>query len=143
MVRELRIPRQIFEEMLAYCREVYPNEACGILAGRESAVVKIYKMKNEERSPVSYLMDPGEQFSAMKEMRAGGLAMFSIFHSHPESPAYPSPKDVSLAFYEEAVYVIVSLAGKEPEAKAFSIRDGEIREIGITVEDPSSGASRG
>ncbi len=142
MMRELRIPRQIFDEMLAYCREGYPNEVCGVLAGRENTVVKIYKTKNEERSPVSYLMDPGEQFRVMKDMRASGLTMLSIFHSHPASPAYPSPKDVSLAFYEDSVYVIVSLAGKEPEAKAFSIRDGKIREVGIIVEEKSSSSSR-
>jgi hypothetical protein len=41
---------------------------------------------------------------------------------------------VSLAFYEDAVYVIVSLAGKEPQVKAFSIMQGEISEAAIIVE---------
>lgn len=95
---------------------------------------KIYPMGNTEGSPVSYLMDASEQFRVMKDIREQGLAMVAIFHSHPASRAYPSPKDVSLAFYEDAAYVIVGLAGKEPEVKAFSIREQEIREIGIVVE---------
>ena len=94
-------------------------------------------MTNIEKSPVSYLMDSKEQFRVMKDMREKSLSMIAIFHSHPASAAYPSPRDVSLAFYEEAVYVIVSLAGKEPEVKAFSIREGKIREVEILVEGKS------
>ncbi len=128
------IPVLIFDEMIAHCREGYPNEACGILAGRENAVSRIYRMTNIEKSSVSYLLDPKEQFDAMKDMRENNLSMVGIFHSHPASPAYPSPKDVSLAFYEDSAYLIVSLVGKEPKAKAFSIRAGEIREIRIAFE---------
>lgn len=123
--------------MLSHCREACPNEACGILAGKGRGVLRIYKMGNTERSPVSYLMDPGEQLRVMKEMRADDLSMVAIYHSHPSSSAYPSPKDVSLAFYEEAVYVIASLAGEAPEVKAFSIREGEIREVEILSNELS------
>lgn len=130
----LIIPKSVFAEMLAHCREAFPNEACGILAGRDKQVLKIYTMSNRENSPVSYLMDPGEQFRMMKDMREKSLSMVAIFHSHPASQAYPSPKDVSLAFYDDAAYVIVSFAGKEPEVKAFSIREKEVREIGIILE---------
>ncbi len=63
--------------------------------------------------------------------------MVAIYHSHPSSSAYPSPKDVSLAFYEDAVYVIAGLAGKAPEVKAFSIREGEIREVEILSKELS------
>jgi proteasome lid subunit RPN8/RPN11 len=130
----LNIPAHLFEEMIAHCREGYPNESCGILAGREGHVEKIYPMGNTERSPVSYLMDSSEQFRVMKDMREKGLSMTAIFHSHPASRPYPSPKDVSLAFYEDAAYVIVGLGGEEPEVKAFSIREQQIQEIGVVVE---------
>ncbi|MCL5421486.1 MAG: M67 family metallopeptidase [Nitrospirae bacterium] len=136
-MNQLIIPAHIFQEMLAHCRGAHPHEACGILAGKENQVSKIFKMTNIEKSPVSYLLDSTEQFQVMKEIRENNLSMVSIFHSHPASAAYPSPKDVSLAFYEEAVYVIVSLAGKEPEVKAFSIREGKIREVEILVEGKS------
>lgn len=136
-MNQLIIPAHIFDEMLAHCREACPHEACGVLAGKENQVSKIFKMTNIEKSPVSYLMDSKEQFRVMKDMREKSLSMIAIFHSHPASAAYPSPRDVSLAFYEDAVYVIASLAGKEPEVKAFSIREGEIREVGIVVEGKS------
>lgn len=121
--------------MVAYCREGCPNEVCGILSGSGNEVSKIYRMTNAESSPVSYLMDSGEQFKIMKDMRLRNLAMVAIFHSHPSSAAYPSAKDVSLAFYDDCAYVIVSLIEKEPVVKAFSIRDKEINEIEIVISD--------
>jgi proteasome lid subunit RPN8/RPN11 len=130
---KLILPEQILQEMLVHCKEGYPNEVCGILAGRENEVSKIYKMTNIESSPVSFFMDSGEQFKVMKDMREKNLSMLAIYHSHPSSPIYPSGRDVSLAFYEDAVYVIVGLMDREPVVKAFSIKNKKIEEIEITV----------
>ncbi|MCL0066479.1 M67 family metallopeptidase [Thermodesulfovibrionales bacterium] len=127
----LIIPPQIFKEMIAHCRGGYPKEACGILAGKGNMISRIYKMANIEDSTVSYMLDPQRQFEVMKEMRKNNMEMVAIFHSHSSSAAYPSAKDVSLAFYEGSAYIIVSLAEKEPVAKAFSIREGEVKEIKI------------
>ena len=120
--------------MLSHCREGYPNESCGILAGKDGAVEEIYRLTNLEASPVSCMMDPAEQFKAMKAMRARGLSMVAIFHSHPSSPAYPSAKDVGLAFYDDAVYIIVSLADGEEVVRGFSIREGNVSEVEIVRE---------
>jgi proteasome lid subunit RPN8/RPN11 len=120
--------------MIAHCKEGYPNEACGILAGNGKEVSKIYRMANIENSPVTYMLDSKGQFKAMKDMRENNLSMLAIFHSHPSSAAYPSAKDVSLAFYEDAVYIIISLMEKEPVVKGFSIREGNIEEIEIVLK---------
>ncbi|MBE0426724.1 MAG: M67 family metallopeptidase [Nitrospirae bacterium] len=128
---KLFVPRELIAEILAHCKECYPYEACGILAGQFGVSKKIYKIKNIEKSSVSYMMEPGEQFTVMKEMREQGLEMTAIYHSHPVSSAYPSPKDVSLAFYQDSVYVIVSLVNDEPLIKAFEIKDDIIKEIEI------------
>jgi proteasome lid subunit RPN8/RPN11 len=129
----LIIPSDIFTDMLAHCKAGYPNEACGILAGNGNEVSKIYKMTNIENSPVTYMLDSKEQFKAMKDMRGNNLSMLAIFHSHPSSAAYPSARDVSLAFYEDVVYIIISFIEKEPVVKGFSIKEGEIKESKIIV----------
>ena len=130
---ELFISRELLSEMLAHCKEVYPFEACGILAGKGNVVKRIYKMTNIEKSGVSYMMEPGEQFTVMKEMRENGLEMTAIYHSHPCASAYPSAKDISLAFYPDSLYVIASLIDDEPAVKAFEIKDGTVREAEILI----------
>ena len=128
------IPQFLLDRMISHCRSVYPHEACGILAGKGEAVEKIYEMTNADRSNVSYLMDPGEQFRAMKAMRAEGNRMIGIYHSHPHSPAYPSARDVDLAFYADALYVILGLTDLEkPEIRAFEIVEGAVREGTVEV----------
>jgi len=95
----LIIPKKIFDGMLRHCKGGYPNEACGILAGKGNTISKLYEISNTEKSPVSYLMDATEQLKVMKDIRNNDLSMLAIFHSHPSSSACPSGKDVDLAFY--------------------------------------------
>ncbi|OGW41286.1 MAG: hypothetical protein A2Y97_06675 [Nitrospirae bacterium RBG_13_39_12] len=135
---QLIIPGNLADEIIFHCRKTYPKEACGILAGRKGVIQNIYKMTNIERSNVSYMMDSREQFKAMKEMREQGLEISAIYHSHPNSDAYPSPKDVNLAFYEDSLYVIVSLSHEEPVVKAFEIKDKEVKEVEILILKPSN-----
>lgn len=133
---ELIIPKDLFEKILDHCRTAFPNEACGILAGEGGQVSRVYVMMNIEPSPVSYFMDPGEQFRVQKQMRERKEEMVAIFHSHPQSPAYPSAKDVNLAFYEDAFYVIVGLSeGITGETRAFTIVEGNVQEINFRIVD--------
>lgn len=136
----LFIPQDLLNKIIAHCRSVYPHEACGMLAGKGRVVGKVYEMTNIEHSNVSYLMDPAEQFKVMKEMRREGSDMVAIYHSHPHSAAYPSVRDVDLAFYPDSVYVIAGILGKErPEIRAFEIIDNEVREVEIdsSVDGPA------
>ena len=46
---------------------------------------------------------------------------------------YPSQTDINLAFYPEALYVIVGVAEEEPDVRAFRIVDGEVSEQALEV----------
>ncbi|MEW6676101.1 MAG: M67 family metallopeptidase [Nitrospirota bacterium] len=129
--RQLFVPQSLLNEIISHCREVYPNEACGIFAGRNGIAQMVYKMTNIESSSVTYMMDSREQFAVMKEMRKEGLEIVAIYHSHPHSDAYPSPRDISLAFYPDSLYVIVSLIHEDPVIKAFEIKDEIVREVEV------------
>ena len=142
MTDRLILPRDLLDQVISHCKSVYPNEACGLLAGDGNIVEKIYRITNIEKSSVSYMMEPEEQFRAMKEMRKDGHKMVAIYHSHPHSQAYPSPVDISLAFYPDPVYLIVGFTDMDnPEVRAFEILEGDVREVEIessvdaTVED--------
>lgn len=131
----LKISQSQAKEIIDHARASVPYEACGILAGKENKVEKVYKMKNTSESPETcYFMDPKEQFAVMKEMRGLGLEMLAIYHSHTGSEAYPSARDLELAFYPEAAYVIVSLKNKDnPQIKGYRIVAGKINQEVISI----------
>lgn len=130
----LQLSRTIYEMMIAHCRREAPKEACGLLAGSGGAATAIYPMTNADNSPISYTMDPLEQLRAQKAMRAEGVELAAIYHSHTASPAYPSPTDIALATYPDAHYVVVSLAvPMRPVAKAFRIIEERVAEEDLHV----------
>lgn len=122
----LDVPEPVCQEMIAHCRASLPNEGCGILAGRGGQARVFYPVKNTEASPSGFFMDPAEQIRVMRTMREEGLRMLAICHSHPDGPAYPSEKDVRLAFYEDAVYLIVSFEEAEPAVAVYGIKSGAV-----------------
>lgn len=68
----------------------------------------------------------------MKEIRAAGLQMLGIYHSHPKGDNSPSSSDISRAYYPDAAYFIISSLPEAPKpVRAFSIRDGRFTELKI------------
>lgn len=130
----LSLSKEQLAELIEHSKETSPNEACGILAGKDGCVRKVYRMANNDASPESYFMDPKEQLKVMKDMRSEGLDMVGIYHSHPHSRAYPSAHDVKMAFYSEVLYIIISLKDKEAEVKAFRIVDEKITEEEVAIQ---------
>ncbi len=113
--------------MISHARSWAPNECCGLLGGLENRVGKHYPLTNIQQSPVSYMIDPKEQFNVFKDLRSEKTELVAIYHSHPATGAYPSPTDVSLAYYPEAAYIIISLQNPDqPVVKAFRIADKKI-----------------
>jgi proteasome lid subunit RPN8/RPN11 len=130
----LHLTRAQVDEMIAHARAEYPNECCGLLAGRGDRVEYLFRGTNVDRSPYTYRLDPHEQLRFFKEIDARGLDLLGIYHSHTHSPAYPSRTDVARAYYPDAVYVIVSLQDAEaPVVRGFRIRDGAVTEEEVTV----------
>lgn len=133
MVKELSIKKPDIEKIFAHCKDAVPNEACGLVFGRDGNVAKVYPVKNADNSPVTYLLDVKEQFKAIMEARKNGEDMLGIFHSHVKSEPYPSETDKRLAYYPEVAYIIVSLMNEEPEIKAYNIVDSEISDVELKV----------
>ena len=111
-----------------------PIEACGILAGDNGRIEKLYKMTNVDNSSEHFMMEPKEQFAVAKDIRARGLKMLAIYHSHPTAPARPSDEDIRLSLMPDVTYVIVSLKEPSPPViKGFLIKDGAITKVPIKV----------
>ncbi len=121
----LLMSEDLFQEILDHCRREAPLEACGLVAGKNGRALKVYRLTNAETSPVKYLIKPEEQFKAMDDMERRGQELLAIYHSHPATQAYPSERDIRMAFYPDVSYLIVSLQG-EVKARLFRIVEGEV-----------------
>lgn len=106
--------------MVRHARELTPYECCGLLAGKDGTVTRLYQIKNivamegaeavshfdeaktehfkrlspEERAEIAFLMDAREQSLALKDMRANGIELQAFYHSHPKDQARPSVTDI-------------------------------------------------
>lgn len=133
----LTLKKELLTQVIGQCQREFPSEACGILAGRNNTVEKIYPLTNISDNPkLCYVIDPKEQLNIFKQLRDENLEMLAIFHSHIDVEAYPSKKDVELAFYPDSSYMIVSLSNpKAPVARSFRIVEGEINEEELRIVD--------
>ncbi len=130
----IELPRFVFDQMVDQARALAPVEACGILAGREGRVWRLYEMTNVDDSSDHFMMNPAEQFSVVKLIRAAGLKMIAVYHSHPATPARPSEEDIRLALQPGVAWVILSLERpEEPYARAFEIEEGRVTEIPLSI----------
>lgn len=129
------ILRSILAELSTIARQDPSLESCGLLAGREGAITRIFPAANVAASPASsYEIAPEEIFRLMREIRAASLELLGIYHSHPNGRNEPSPRDIDRAYYPEAAYFIVSpLPDARQPVRAFSIRDGRATELEIKI----------
>jgi proteasome lid subunit RPN8/RPN11 len=129
----MRIAKELYDEIVAHARTEAPNECCGMVASRDGHAARVYRATNVAASPLRYEIDGGEQFRIQMEIDDAGLDLGAIYHSHTRSEPYPSQTDINLAFYPEALYVIVGLADSEPDVRAYSIRDGQVAQAELVV----------
>ncbi|MQG49490.1 MAG: M67 family metallopeptidase, partial [SAR202 cluster bacterium] len=110
----VQIRQEFIDEMVAHAKSDLPNECCGILAGSDGQVMKVYRMTNVEASPFRFVMDPLELANVDSEAGDNNWELLAIYHSHTGSEAYPSDTDVRIAggtagLWPDVRYVLVSL----------------------------------
>jgi len=133
------IERPFLNQILTHLQECYPEEGCGLLAGDNlGRVTAVFPIENRLHSPTAYEMAPQQQLQAMLDIEANGWQLLAIYHSHPHGPETPSPTDIALAFYPEAVTLIVSLADQTaPIVRIFQIADSVVAEKNMMIVQPS------
>jgi [CysO sulfur-carrier protein]-S-L-cysteine hydrolase len=131
----LRISRQLLDDVIAHAREDAPNECCGMIASSDGEAVAVHRARNTAASPFRYEMDGMEQYRIQTEIEDAGLELGAIYHSHTRSAPEPSQTDINLAFYPQALYVIVGLKSPVPDVRAWRIVDGQVSEASLEVEE--------
>lgn len=109
----------------------YPNEACGVLIGRNDGNLTRVEHITEARnlnvdSPHNrYRLDPEDFLRADRWAAQRGLEVVGIWHSHPNAAPFPSDTDLEAAWPGYS-YVIISVN----ERRSIVVRswrlDGEV-----------------
>ena len=100
----------MLDQIVAQARAEAPNECCGMIAAADGAAVAIHPARNAAASPLRYEIDGMEQYKIQTAIEDAGHELGAIYHSHTRSEPLPSQTDINLAFYPEALYVIVGVA---------------------------------
>ncbi len=134
----LALPGEMRDAIIARAVADLPNESCGLIAFAGDRPVKLFPGTNVLDSPTRYRMADSEVVRAIEEMDRRSWRLGAIYHSHPSSPALPSDTDLDEANWPDAMMLIVSLAGDEPDLRAFRIdaERAQVVEVEIEVVDP-------
>lgn len=119
---ELIVCLDQWQEMLYHVKSCLPEEACGLIAGIGSRVLKVYPATNQAHSTRRFQMDPQQQLETLEEIDRNQLDLLAIYHSHPQGPSHPSRQDITEYFYPGSQYLIWYPSGNNWDCCAFLIR---------------------
>tara|TARA_Y100001934_G_C12366237_1_gene783632 strand:+ start:2152 stop:2565 length:414 start_codon:yes stop_codon:yes gene_type:complete len=127
----IKISQKFIDQMIEHSKSENPNECCGILAGTNGDISKLYKIRNASPSPYRYVMDPQEMLTSIQDADENGIDLVAFYHSHTHSPAYPSETDTRMAVesgWVDFCYVLVSLEDDDKPVVRFYVidSDGEV-----------------
>ncbi len=135
----ITLKKSDYEKIVERAFSELPDEACGLIGGTiengDKIIKKVYLLTNIDHSNEHFSLDPKEQLSAIKDMRANGLVPLGNWHSHPESPSRPSEEDKRLAYDSKASYMILSLMDREnPVLNSFKIEGDNAEKENLVIE---------
>ena len=132
---ELIISHAHFEAMREHAIARLPEEACGVLAGRNGRCASVIPLVNALHSPTRYAVAPEDLFDVLTTLNEKSWELLAIFHSHPQGEARPSATDTDEAYYPNSAYLILAPVGDDWICRAFVIRDQAVSEIALRISD--------
>jgi proteasome lid subunit RPN8/RPN11 len=131
--------------MIDDARAGYPNESCGLILGDAPAAeggraLRFVPTRNAAASPYRYEIHPDDLYRLSVAADEADEVFWGIVHSHTHTPAVPSPTDLGLALYPDALYILVSLSDDEshpmtgtPSVRAWRIVAGRSHEVALEI----------
>ena len=134
------IAAALLEDLLAHAREEYDAECCGMIAyaassnGAAPEATLVHRARNVHASPKRFEIDGKELLHTIEEFEGRGWELGAIYHSHTHTEPYPSQTDINFAAnWPGLEWVIVGLAGEEPDVRCYLIEDGLVRALELEV----------
>ena len=114
-----------------YSENQKPKESCALLFGKDNQVLDIFLTENIEESSVNFTISNEQLIEGYKIAEEKKMEVIGIFHSHPNSDAFPSSTDKKFMQSNPVVWVIYSGINKNFRAH---ILESDSVEIQITEE---------
>ena len=136
LIRVLSLPRDMVDAIVAHARRDHPDEACGVVAGRDGIATRLFEMDNAERSPTGFTFDSAEWLRVYRAIDDADEDLLVVYHSHTATEAYPSRTDIRWSVNTPgSSWLLVST--RDPsydEVRSYRMVDGAVseEEIGIT-----------
>ena len=133
------VPAAMLAAIVDQARIEEPLEACGLIVGTAPMAtggrpLRYEPCRNALASRSRFSVHPDDLYRVTIAADDAGQVVWGIVHSHPHSPAVPSATDTGLALYPDAIHLLVTLAGGEPEVRAWRIADGVAGELPLAAE---------
>jgi proteasome lid subunit RPN8/RPN11 len=121
------VPPAIRKQLVEHAQEEAPNEACGLIAFRDSVAERYLPGTNRLKSPYRFELVPKDPKDFFLEDEGYELA---VFHSHPETAPRPSRTDIeNIGLWEGRPYLILGLASGE--LAGWRIRNGSVEPLSV------------
>ncbi len=93
-----------------------PFESCAILFGKDDIISEVFLTKNIEESAINFTISNEQLIEGYKVAEEKKMEVIGIFHSHPDSDAYPSNTDKKFMISNPVVWMIYSGINKNFKA---------------------------
>ena len=127
-MQKITLSQSIKKILIQHAENENPNESCAILYGNGDTVSDVFLTKNIEESPVNFTISNDQLIKGYKIAEERKLDVIGIFHSHPNSEAYPSSTDKKFMHSNPVVWIIYS--GTNKNFKAY-VLESDVLEIPI------------
>ena len=127
-IKRAQLPPAVRRAIVEHARQDAPSECCGFLIGRGNRIMFSLPTRNADSRPrTGFQIDPAEHVAIRRTLRAmvPHLEIIGVYHSHPDGPAVPSPRDIAESNYPDWLFVIIG-------ARATSVRAYRIARHGVT-----------
>lgn len=115
------------------------KELCGLLAGRRlrndrAFTTEVFRLTNLSSREGHFVVRGDEFMESKKQITEQGLSPLAFFHTHPEGPCFPTPRDLKLPLLTCMPSVICAYVAGHLQCICFDVVRGRIK--AIRVENP-------
>ena len=107
-----------------YSENQKPKESCALLFGKDNQVLDIFLTENIEESSVNFTISNEQLIEGYKIAEEEKMEVIGIFHSHPNSDAFPSNTDKKFMQSNPVVWIIYS--GINKNFRAFILESDSV-----------------